>query len=84
MENNNPRMSFDESAREYILSLFNKKIVNGNVLELDSNEEVMSFEGNPLTVEDFGGIKKGSEIFIEDNVVSLIKLKSKKEWHIVV
>ncbi|MCL5987633.1 MAG: hypothetical protein M1414_01865 [Candidatus Thermoplasmatota archaeon] len=79
MENNNPRMSFDESAREYILSLFNKKIVNGNVLELDSNEEVMSFEGNPLTVEDFGGIKKGSEIFIEDNVVSLIKLKSKKE-----
>ena len=79
MENNNPRVSFDESAREYILSLFNKKIVNGNVLELDSNEEVMSFEGNPLTVEDFGGIKKGSEIFIEDNVVSLIKLKSKKE-----
>lgn len=72
-------MSFDESAREYILSIFNKKIVDGKVLEMESNEEVMSFEGNPLTVDDFGGIKKGSEIFIEDNVVSLIKLKSKKE-----
>ncbi|MCL4480126.1 MAG: hypothetical protein M1113_01400 [Candidatus Thermoplasmatota archaeon] len=79
MESKKPRMSFDESAREYILSIFNKKIVDGKVLEMESNEEVMSFEGNPLTVDDFGGIKKGSEIFIEDNVVSLIKLKSKKE-----
>ncbi|MCL4326601.1 MAG: hypothetical protein M1481_07310 [Candidatus Thermoplasmatota archaeon] len=72
-------MSFDESAREYILTLFNKKIVDGKVFEKDSDEVVMSFEGNQLSVDEFGGVKKGSEIFIEDNIVSLIKLKSKKE-----
>ncbi|MHB1810945.1 MAG: hypothetical protein ACYDCP_06110 [Thermoplasmataceae archaeon] len=80
MQEKKPKMTFDDSAKEYILSLFNKKVnEDGEVLEKDSNEPVKSFEGNPLTLEDFGGVKKGSELFIENNVVSLFRLKYRKE-----
>ena len=48
-------------------------------MEKDTNEVVKSFEGNPLTIDDFGGVKKGSELFIENNVVSLFRLKPRKE-----
>jgi|ACXJ01.1.fsa_nt_gi hypothetical protein len=80
MPETKPKMTFDDSAKEYILSLFNKKVnEDGEVLEKDSDEPVKSFEGNPLTLEDFGGVKKGSELFIENNVVSLFRLKYRKE-----
>lgn len=80
MQEKKPKMTFDDSAKEYILSLFNKKVnEDGEVLEKDSDEPVKSFEGNPLTLEDFGGVKKGSELFIENNVVSLFRLKYRKE-----
>ena len=73
-------MTFDDSSREFILGLFDKHIdENGEVFENDTNEAVKSFEGNPLTVVDFGGVKKGSELFIENNVVSLFRLKFRKE-----
>ena len=80
MQETKPKIAFDDSAKEYILSLFDKKVnEEGEVLEKDSEEPVKSFEGNPLTLEDFGGIKKGSELFIENNVVSLFRLKYRKE-----
>lgn len=76
MGGNKPKITFDDSSREYILSLFNKHVnEQGEVLENKTKEEVKSFEGNPLTLEEFGGIKKGSELFIENNVVSLFRLK---------
>lgn len=75
-----PKMTFDDSAREFVLGLFDKHVnENGEVLEKNSDEVVMTFEGNPLTLDEFGGVKKGSELFIENNVVSLFRLKFRKE-----
>lgn len=80
MAENKPKMTFDDSSREFILSLFDKRVnENGEVLEKNTGEVVKSFEGNPLTVDEFGGVKKGSELFIENNVVSLFRLKFRKE-----
>lgn len=80
MSQTKAKITFDDSAKEYILSLFDKKVnEEGEVLEKDSGDPVKSFEGNPLTLEDFGGIKKGSELFVENSVVSLFRLKYWKE-----
>ncbi len=80
MYENKPKIAFDDSSREFILDLFDKHInENGEVLEKNTDEVVKSFEGNPLTVDEFGGVKKGSELFIENNVVSLFRLKYRKE-----
>ncbi len=80
MSKNKPKITFDDSSREFILGLFDKHVnENGEVLENNTNEVVKSFEGNPLTVDDFGGVKKGSELFIENDVVSLFRLKFRKE-----
>ena len=79
MSEDKPKLTFDDSSREFILSLFGKYInENGEVLENNTGEVVKSFEGNSLTVDEFGGVKKGSELFIENNVVSLYRLKSRK------
>ena len=40
----------------------------------NTKERVLTFEGKELKKEDFGGIEKGSEVFIENNLVSLINL----------
>ncbi len=80
MSENKPKIAFDDSSREFILNLFDKRInENGEVLEKNSDEVVKSFEGNPLTVDEFGGVKRDSEFFIENNVVSLFRLKFRKE-----
>ena len=80
MSENKSNIAFDDSSREFALGLFDKHInENGEVLEKNTDEVVKSFEVNPLTVDEFGGVKKGSELFIENNVVSLFRLKFRKE-----
>jgi hypothetical protein len=71
-----PKISFDNTSKEFILDIFNKYVKDNEILEKDTAENVKSFEGNILTINDFGGVKKGSEIFIEDNVVSLMRLRN--------
>lgn len=68
---------FDNSLKDEILSIFNKKIEEGTGLiveKLDPTQKVLSPKGEEITVEKFAGIQKGSEVFITSDIVSLIKL----------
>lgn len=68
-----PDLTFDESAVEYILEEFDKDIdEEGFIVEADSRERVLTPGGEEVPVSEFGGIAKGSEIFVEDNFASLI------------
>lgn len=71
-----PKIFFDNSAKAFILELLDKEVnEEGAVVEKGNPEQkVITSDGNELFFEDFGGIKKGSEIFIEDNTVSLFRL----------
>lgn len=68
-----PAITFDESATDAILDEFNKAVdEEGYIIEADTGERVLTPEGEEITKEEFAGIAKGSEIFVEDNFVSLI------------
>lgn len=72
----NCTLSFDENMREEILSIFEKKIDSeGFIVEKDNpNQRVLSSDGQEVKLEEFGGIKNGSEIFIKNDLISIMRL----------
>ena len=69
-------ITFESSLKEEMLSCFDKTIDNeGYIVEKDTpTMRVITPDGNPLTLEEFAGIRKGSEIYIRSDLPSLIEL----------
>ncbi len=72
-------ITFEESAKRGILSFFDKSIDDeGFVVEKDDpSQRVITPEGDEITLEEFAGLKKGSEIFIKSDLISLMNLSDK-------
>jgi len=72
-------ITFDKSAKEIILSFFDKVVDDeGFIVEKDDRtQRVITPEGEEMTLEEFGGIRKGSEIFIKSDLPSIIELVDK-------
>lgn len=67
-------VTFEESALEPILAAFDKDIDDeGYIVEAETHERVLTPEGEEILAEELGGIAEGSEMFIEDNFVSVIE-----------
>lgn len=69
-------ITFDKSARKYILNVFNKSVDDeGFIVEKDNPEQrVLAQDGQQVEYENFAGIRKGSEIFIKSDLISLMNL----------
>lgn len=65
---------FDSSLKETIITKGLKKEINdeGNIIDTQTQEEVLSPEGTPIHFQDLGIFENGSEIFIKDDIVSLM------------
>ncbi|MFH1664515.1 MAG: hypothetical protein ABH986_06995 [archaeon] len=77
----NIKITFDKSAKKEIFDLLGKDVdKDGYIVEKENpSQRVLAFDEQEIKADEFGGYKKGSEIFIRDNVVSLFKfIKSKK------
>ena len=74
METSNIR--FDDSAKKDMLKLFGKEVdEEGFIVEADNPEQrVLTPYGEEIQLEDWGGVRKGSETFIKKDVFSLIRL----------
>lgn len=70
---------FDKAAKIPILDLLDKKVgAEGVIVERDNpSQKVLTFDGEEITLDEFGGVQKGSEVFIKDNLVSLLKLSKR-------
>jgi len=74
------KITFDQSAKVGILDIFDKKVGKNNIImeKKSPHNPVLTsglqFIGEELTLEDFGGIQKGSQIFIKKDLISLMKL----------
>lgn len=75
-----PQILFDKSAKEEVLELLDKAIdTEKYIVEKDNpKQRVLTVDGEEISLEEFGGIQKGSEVFIKNNLVSLIRLA--KRW----
>lgn len=68
----------NEKTKKLILDIFDKSTDDeGYIVEAQSGNKVLDAEGQPILFHEFGGIKNGSEIFVKDNIVSLVSFYSK-------
>lgn len=73
------KMLFTERLMPLILEAFGKSInEDGIIIETSTKEPVLTPEGEEIEARKFGGIKKGSEIFFDDNLCSIINLSEGK------
>jgi len=69
-------ITFDAASKQEILSFFGKKMDDeGYIIEADNpTQRVITPDGENITLEEFAGIRKGSEIYIKSDLPSLIEL----------
>ncbi|MCK5176893.1 MAG: hypothetical protein KAQ92_04155 [Candidatus Aenigmarchaeota archaeon] len=72
-------ISFTADAKEDILDLYDKTIDdNGFIVEKENtNQKVLTKNGEDIHIDEWGGIIKGSEEFIKSDIFSLIQLARK-------
>ena len=73
------QITFDKKAKQEILDLLDKTVDGeGLIVEKDNPaQKVLTFDGEEISVEEFGGVQKGSEVFIKNNLVSLLRLSKR-------
>lgn len=70
----NLRITFDASARDFVLDAFGKTTANGFVVEKCNKEQkVLTPRGEDVPVQEFAGVRRGSTIFVKSDIVSLIE-----------
>lgn len=69
-------LTFEKTARKFILESFNKTTDEEGYIVEKSNpkQRVLSPDGDVIKESEFAGVKKGSEVFIKSDLLSIIKL----------
>lgn len=69
-------ITFDAALKEFVLDAFNKATDGHGYLveKSDYSQKVLTQDGEEINIKQFAGIKKGSEIYIKSDLVSLMRL----------
>lgn len=71
---------FNDSTKDFVLSLFDKKVdENGYIVEKDSEEKVLTPSGDDVQVNNFAGFTPGSEIILTQDLPSLLQYANRQE-----
>ena len=66
---------FSKKNRDLILEAFGKGInEDGYLYELESKELLLTPDNEEILCSKFGGIKRGSEIFLKNDLSTIVKL----------
>lgn len=73
------KITFDNSpeTKKFILSLLDKSVNDDGVITDKNSSPVIDIDGSEITIDQFGLVASGSEIFVKDNIVSLFKYYDK-------
>ena len=69
-----------EFKKEILETVFDKTLNEENLIveKGDQAELVPSFEGESISLEEFGGVNQGSEMFLKDDLTSIMHFTKKK------
>jgi hypothetical protein len=68
------RITFDSSARDFILGAFGKATHNGFIVQRSHpQQKVLTPRGEDIPVDEFAGVRKGSKVFVKSDIVSLVE-----------
>lgn len=70
------KITFTRTAQDFILDAFDKtKDSEGYLVEKSNlNQRVLTKDGEEISEDHFAGIRKGSQIYIKSDLVSLMRL----------
>jgi len=71
----NPAITFDESAKKYVLDIFGKAVdAEGFIVERnDHNQKVLTPRGEEINLSEFAGVHRGSAVLMKSDIVSLVE-----------
>jgi len=73
------KLLFTGNNLSLVLEAFGKSInENGIIIESATKEAVLTPDGEEIHFSKFGGLKKGSEIFLKDDLYSIMNLSEGK------
>jgi hypothetical protein len=68
------KIIFGDSARDFVLDAFGKTAKDGFIVEKsDPTQKVLTPRGEEIPLDEFAGIRKGSAIFVKNDIVSLVE-----------
>ncbi|MBS3141654.1 hypothetical protein J4405_05945 [Candidatus Woesearchaeota archaeon] len=72
-------LTFSSSLKKEVLGFFEKEVNQEGIIVERANpsQHVLSVDGQEVKIEEFGGIKKGSEVFIKNDLISLLRLSKR-------
>jgi len=73
------KVTFDSDSKNYVLDILGKTVdMNNYIVEKnDPSQHVFSPNGEPVTLDDFAGVIKGSLVFVKKDLPSIIELADK-------
>lgn len=72
---------FDKSLKSLFIDSLNLTVKDGYLFDSKNNEQVADSNKQPIKVKNFGGYRKGSKIYLSNDIDTVIKeaeLDSKK------
>lgn len=67
-------ITFDKRLSVEVLDAMGKKVnKEGMIVEKDTGEPVLTKNGETVMIKELAGIKKGSQVFIKNDITSLIE-----------
>lgn len=71
-------ITFEEGAKRDVLDLFGKEVDNeGMLVEKGKSQRVLTKEGEEISLDEWGGVVKGSEAFVKSDIISLLGVAKK-------
>lgn len=68
------KITFDSSARDFILDTFGKTVRGGFIVEKGKpGQRVLTPRGEEIPLKEFAGVRKGSIVIIKSDIVSLVE-----------
>lgn len=74
-----PKILFTDKSLPFILEAFGKSInEKGIIFETATGEPVLTPDGEEIEASKFGGMKKGSDIFLKDDLYTIMNIAEGK------
>jgi len=69
-------ITFDKYSKEALMKIMNKGVDSQGFIVEGSNpsERVLTKDGEEIKLEEFAGVRKGSEVFIKNDINSILEL----------
>lgn len=70
---------FNEDVKDFVFEVFNKSVdKDGYIIENETGSRVITPEGNFLKNEEFAAVVPGSEVFVTNDMPSLLKYANRE------